>query len=103
MAKRPKKPARSDFERFLDVLEDYLKTASRLAPRNAPRGPVFRGPFRELQILIDNLIKGDIATARRLGHVVDDQSLRRLDERIRQFRAIEMTREMTQALRRISA
>ena len=48
------------------------------------------------------VINGDIATARRLGQVVDVHTLRRLDERIRQLRAVELTREMTDVLRRTS-
>jgi hypothetical protein len=103
MAKRTGKPARSSFEQFLDALEEYLKTGATLAPRNAPRGPEFRGAIREFQTIVNNLINGDIATARRLGQVVDVHTLRRLDERIQQLRAVELTREMTEVLRRTSA
>jgi hypothetical protein len=103
MAKRTKRAARSSFDQFLDVLEEYLKTGATLAPRNAPRGPEFRGAIREFQNLVNNLINGDIATARRLGQVVDVHTLRRLDERIQQLRAVELTREMTEVLRRTSA
>jgi hypothetical protein len=106
MAKRRRKRTRtpaSEFEQFLDALQDYLKTGATLAPRNAPRGPEFRNAIREFQVLVNNLVRGDIATARRLGRIVDVHTLRRLDERLQQLRAVELTREMTEVLRRTSA
>ena len=103
MARRTRKVASSSFEQFLDALEEYLKTSARLAPRNIPRGPDFRGALREFQIMVKNVINGDIATARRLRQVVDVHTLRRLDERVRQLRAVELTREMTEVLKRTSA
>lgn len=103
MATRKPKRAASSFEQFLDALEEYLKTGARLAPRNAPRGPEFSRGIREFQRLVNNVIRGDIATARRLGQIVDVHTLRRLDERIQDLRAVELTKEMTQLLRRTSA
>jgi hypothetical protein len=106
MAKRKRERTRtpaSKFEQFLDALQDYLKTGATLAPRNAPRELEFRNAIREFQVLVRNLVNGDIATARRLGRIVDVHTLRRLDERLQQLRAVELTREMTEVLRRTSA
>lgn len=102
MEKRLRKGRISEFENFMDALEEYLITASKLAPRNAPRRKEFRGAIREFQRMVNNVIKGDMATARRLAEVVDVHTLRRLDERIKQLRAVELTREMTDVLRRTS-
>lgn len=102
MAKPKQKPGSSSFEQFLDALEEYLRTGAKLAPRNAPRGPEFSKAIREFQRLVKNVIDGDIATARRLGQVVDVHTLNRLDERIKQLRAVELTQEMTEVLRRTS-
>lgn len=99
----PKKKRPSIFEQFLDALTEYLRTGAELAPRNAPRGREVAAAIREFQIQIRNVINSDIATARKLSAVVDVHTLRRLDDRIRELRAVELTREMTKALRRTSA
>ena len=102
MKKQSAKRRLSEFDKFMNGLEEYLITASRLAPRNAPRGKDFQGAIKEFQKMVRNIIKGDMATARRLREVVDIHTLRRLDERIKQLRGVELTREMTNVLRRTS-
>ena len=92
----------SPVREFLDALEEFLRTASELAPRNAPRARELKAAVREFQKVVENLIEGDIATARRLSAVVDVHTLKRLDERTKAMRATQMTRHMTTAIRRAS-
>ena len=91
-----------DFNGFLDALEEYLSTAASLAPRNAPRKKEFDRAIREFQLMVKDVIQGDMATARKLSEIVDKHTLARLDGRIKQLHAVQMTDHMTEILRRTS-
>lgn len=94
------KSKKSSFHVLMNAMEDYLSLASKLLPRNAQPG--YEEPVKELQKIIKGIIDVDMKNARKISYVVDEHSLRRLDEKIDQLRAVEMTRAMTKTLRKSS-
>lgn len=90
------------FNKFMDVLEEYLRTAAELVPKNTPRKEDFEELIKECQLMTNGLISGDIARTRELSKIMDIYSIRRVEERIKELRMIEMVTAMTEALRRAS-
>lgn len=91
-----------ELDKLLQTLEEFLITARDLAPENVPENGELDGVIEELQLMIDSAIDNDIERVKDMADVADDHSLRRLDERITEMRATELTREMQKVIEETS-
>jgi len=98
--KKSRRKQKSEFIEFIDALEDYLKVTSKLLPKNAPKG--FEKPVGIFQKSINNLINGDMKTARNLHEIVDEHTLHRLDSKIEDLCITEIVSSMTEVMRKLS-
>ena len=84
----------------MDALEEYLTVTSKLVPKNAPKG--FGKPVREFQKSVNNLINGDMKTARKLHEIVDEHTIHRLDSKVKDLCIGDIVSSMTEIMRKLS-
>jgi len=99
-SKKSREKQKGEFIEFMDALEEYLKVTSKLVPKNAPKG--FEKPVKEFQKSVNNLINGDMKTARKLHEVVDEHTIHRLDSRVEDLCITKIVRSMTEIMRKLS-
>jgi len=78
---------------FMKQLETYLQTISDELPKYTKKES--SELVSNLQKMIENLINDDINRAKNLGSIIDENTLRRLDDKIEKLRATEILTSFT--------